>query len=77
MPLTAAGRADVHHRQRVFDVAPPSPRSPVVVLRGEDAAATAGAQGVVCGAEAHRRPEAGPLGPPRSGESFTAYRRKI
>lgn len=77
-PLTAAGWADVHHGQRgVLDVTAPSPHSPVLMLRGEDAAATAGAQGVGCGAEAHWGPEAGPLGSPSSGESFTTYRTKI
>lgn len=80
--LTAAGRADVHHRQRRgarrvgvgLDVAA-SPRPPggprdLLQVRGEDAAAAAGAGRLLRGAEADRRPEAVNLCSPSAREGF-------
>lgn len=84
--LTAAGRADVHHRQGRsgggvgvgFDVAAP-PRPPggprgLLQVRGEDAAAAAGAGRLLGRAEADRRAEAVNLRSPSPRERFPPCR---
>lgn len=80
--LTAAGRADVHHRQRWgarrvgvgLDVAAPPwpPGGPwdLLQVRGEDTAAAAGAGRLLRGAEADWRPEAVNLRSASAREGF-------
>lgn len=84
--LTAAGRADVHHRQGRsgggvgvgFDVAappgPPGGPRGLLQVRGEDAAAAAGAGRLLGRAEADRRAEAVNLRSPSPRERFPPCR---
>lgn len=74
--LTAAGRADVHDRERrgragvgLNVAASPRPSGGTVLqVRGEHAAAATGARGLIRRTEAHRRTETVHLRPPSARE---------